>query len=200
MHTENSIVYSFSHQPYSSPFNPNQPALSASNSCVRILCFCIQSQYINNLIWNNFNIAVCVSIVEKTAILAGSNAICFNIFKIISAIPRPRRAVGSESDCRSRDQEFDIGPVPYFRGDWSWTNLYGHSLSSADTRMFVVSYKWKYAHEVLVNCTGTSVVRWTDRLDMTIAIDWDVRHQTKQTNKTKNSASSLHMLPLPSCS
>ena len=23
--------------------------------------------------------------------------------------------------------EFDPGPVPYFRGDWSWNNFYGHS-------------------------------------------------------------------------
>ena len=24
-------------------------------------------------------------------------------------------------------REFDPGPVPYFRGDWSWNNFYGHS-------------------------------------------------------------------------
>ena len=45
----------------------------------------------------------------------------------------PRSAVGNmsgnrcESDCRSRGSEFDPGPVPYFRGDWSWNNFYGHS-------------------------------------------------------------------------
>ena len=45
----------------------------------------------------------------------------------------PRSAVGNVSgyrcvsDCRSRDREFDSGPVPYFRGDWSWNNFYGHS-------------------------------------------------------------------------
>ena len=45
----------------------------------------------------------------------------------------PRSAVGNvsgnrcESDCRSRGREFDPGPVPYFRGDWSWNNFYGHS-------------------------------------------------------------------------
>ena len=44
-----------------------------------------------------------------------------------------RRAVGNMSgyrcvsDCRSRGREFDPGPVPYFRGDWSWNNFYGHS-------------------------------------------------------------------------
>ena len=31
------------------------------------------------------------------------------------------------SDCRSRGREFDPGPDPYFRGDWSWNNFYGHS-------------------------------------------------------------------------
>ena len=45
----------------------------------------------------------------------------------------PRSAVSNVSgyrcvsDCRSRGREFDPGPVPYFRGDWSWNNFYGHS-------------------------------------------------------------------------
>ena len=45
----------------------------------------------------------------------------------------PRSAVGNVSgyrcvsDCGSRGREFDPGPVPYFRGDWSWNNFYGHS-------------------------------------------------------------------------
>ena len=45
----------------------------------------------------------------------------------------PRKAVGNVSgyrcvsDCRSRGREFDPSPVPYFRGDWSWNNFYGHS-------------------------------------------------------------------------
>ena len=45
----------------------------------------------------------------------------------------PRSAVGNVSgnrclsDCRSRDREFDPGPVSYFRGYWSWNNFYGHS-------------------------------------------------------------------------
>ena len=30
------------------------------------------------------------------------------------ACTKPRSAVGSESDCRSRDREFDSGPLPYF--------------------------------------------------------------------------------------
>ena len=30
-------------------------------------------------------------------------------------------------------REFDPGPVPYFRGDWSWNDFYGHSPPSADS-------------------------------------------------------------------
>ena len=58
-------------------------------------------------------------------------------------------------------------------------------LPSANSRRVVVNYKWKYVHEVLVNCLDKlaqekSVVRWTDRPDMTmIAVDWDVKNQTK---------------------
>ena len=62
----------------------------------------------------------------------------------------PRSAVGNvsgyrcEADCRSRGREFDPGPVPYFRGDWSWNNFYGHSPHSWRV---VVSYKRKYVHD-----------------------------------------------------
>ena len=51
----------------------------------------------------------------------------------------------------------------------------------------IVSYWRKYGHLVLVNRLGSlpsnSVVRLTDRLDMTIVVDWDVKPQIKQTNK-----------------
>ena len=59
-----------------------------------------------------------------------------NVKVSISSPPDPtglRSAVGNvsgnryESDCRSRGREFDPGPVPYIRGDWSWNNFYGHS-------------------------------------------------------------------------
>ena len=78
----------------------------------------------------------------------------------------------------------------------------------------VVSYKWKYVHELLVNClfklaqekvvrwtdlhkrkyvhellvnclfklAQEKVVRWTDLHAMTIAVDWDVKQQNKQTS------------------
>ena len=51
----------------------------------------------------------------------------------------PHSAVGNVSgyrcvsDCRSRGREFDPGPAPYFRGDWSWNDFYGHSPPSADS-------------------------------------------------------------------
>ena len=38
-------------------------------------------------------------------------------FSNLLGVTRPRSAVDSESDCRSRGREFDPGPVPYFRGD-----------------------------------------------------------------------------------
>ena len=59
------------------------------------------------------------------------------------------------SDCNSRGREFDPGPVPYFRGDWSWKNFYGHSPPFCwmiHSRRVVVSYKRKYVHELLVIC------------------------------------------------
>ena len=97
-------------------------------------------------------------------------------------------AVSSESDCRSRGHKFDHRLVPYFHGDWLWNNFYGHA-PSTNSRRAVVSYKQNYVHEVLVNCfnllsqacPGKTVVRWIDRLDMTIAFDWDLKPQTKQT-------------------
>ena len=66
-------------------------------------------------------------------------------------VTRPRSAVGSKSDCRSRGCEFDPGLVPYLSGDWSWNNFYGHFSPSSDSRRIFVSYKRKYVHEVLVN-------------------------------------------------
>ena len=63
-------------------------------------------------------------------------------------------------------------------------------IPSADSRRVVVSYKRKYVHEVLVNCLvklalEKSVVMWTDRPNMTIAVDWDVKNQTKSKSLIK---------------
>ena len=82
-----------------------------------------------------------------------------------------------ESDCRSRGREFDPGPVPYFRGDWSWNIFYCHSppfrwiiqegLLSVTKKVCV-----RRTGELLVQaCPGKSVVRWTDRPAITIAVD-----------------------------
>ena len=55
---------------------------------------------------------------------------------------------------------------------------------SPDSRMVAVSYKRKYVHEILVNylvklAQEKSVVRLTDHPNMTIAVDWDIKNQTK---------------------
>ena len=50
-----------------------------------------------------------------------------------AACTGPRSTVGNvsgnrcESDCRSSGNDFDPGPVPYFRGNWLWNNFYGVS-------------------------------------------------------------------------
>ena len=61
-------------------------------------------------------------------------------------------------------------------------------LASTDSRRAVVRYKKKYVQEVLVSCLVKlaqvkSVVRWTDRPSMTIAVDWDVKNQTELNRK-----------------
>ena len=106
----------------------------------------------------------------------------------------PRSAVGNVSgyryvsDCRSRGREFDHGPVPYFRGDWSWNNIYCHSppfrwfiqegLLSVTSESMCTNY-WLTACSSLPR---KSVVRWTDHPAMTLAVDLG-RKATKQTNK-----------------
>ena len=107
----------------------------------------------------------------------------------------PHSAVGNvsgnrcESDCRSRGRELNLGPVPYFLWDRLWIIRSFSSLLLNNSRRIVVSYKRKYVHEVLVNCLfklaqEKSVVRWTDRPSMTIAVDLG--------RKTKNKQKKLH--------
>ena len=60
-----------------------------------------------------------------------------------------------------------------------------------------MSYKGKYVHEVLVNHPGKSVIRWTDRLNMTIAIDWDVKNPMKQTKQWSCSNKEIARLDWP---
>ena len=58
-------------------------------------------------------------------------------------------------------------------------------LPFADSRRVVVCYKPRYVQEVLVNrlvklAQEKSVVMLTDGPNLTIAVDWDVKNQTKQ--------------------
>ena len=106
----------------------------------------------------------------------------------------PRSAVGNVSgyrcvsDCRSRGREFDLGPVPYFRGDWSWNNFYGHSPPFRwfiQKGLFSVTSESMCTNYWLTACSSLprkSVVRWTDRPAMTIAVDLG-RKATKPTNQ-----------------
>ena len=91
---------------------------------------------------------------------------------------RPKRSAwrGSSVGCASAWHEdgrrFDIRTR--FCG-CDWNHFYGHSLPTADSSTAVVSYWRKDVHLVLDSCLGSlhrnSVVRLTDRLDMTIVVD-----------------------------
>ena len=64
-------------------------------------------------------------------------------------------------------------------------------LPSFDSRGFVVSYKRKHVHKVLVNCLvkltqEKSVARWTDHPNMTIAVNWEVKKETNQAHLSMN--------------
>ena len=115
----------------------------------------------------------------------GTDKPLFGVFKQLNLLcwAGPRSAVGNVSgyrcvsDCRSRGREFDPGHVPYFRGDWSWNYFYGHSppfhwfiqegLLSVTSESMCMNY-WLTACSA---CPGKSVVRWTDRPAMTLAVD-----------------------------
>ena len=63
---------------------------------------------------------------------------------IFLTLTGPHSIVVNMSDCRSRGGKFDPGLVPYFRDHEII------SISSLPVRV-VVSYKWKYVHQVLLN-------------------------------------------------
>ena len=61
-------------------------------------------------------------------------------------------------------------------------------LSSADSRRVVVSYKQKCVHDLLVNClVKLSQEKKCDMVSclsgVTIAVDWDLKKQTKSNHK-----------------
>ena len=78
------------------------------------------------------------------------------------------------------------GPVPYFCGDWSWNNFYGHSppfhwiiqegLLSVTSESMCTKY-WLTACSSLPR---KSVARWTDHPAITITVDLG-RKAAKQT-------------------
>ena len=96
--------------------------------------------------------------------------------------------------------------ITCLQGSWvrSWTSprllwrlilkqfLPSFSLPLNHLRRVVVSYKRKIVHEVLVNRLFKLAqekvcrVRWTDHPTMTIAVDWDVKQQYKQTNRRQS--------------
>ena len=93
------------------------------------------------------------------------------------------------SECISTCREFDPGPVPYFRKDWSWNNLYGHSSTFRwmnHSRRVVVSTSesmcTNYWLTLVQACPGKNVVRWTDRTPIIIAVDSDESNKTKNIN------------------
>ena len=100
-------------------------------------------------------------------------------FVLLCRKPGPRSAVGIASVSRARG----------FRVRYPVRPLTSVSFS-ADSRRAVVRYWRKYVHEVLVNRLGglslprKSVVRLTDRPDMTLAVTADVYNNTTTTTTT----------------
>ena len=92
-----------------------------------------------------------------------------------------------ESMGPGRDREFDPGPVPYFRGDWSWNNFYGHSPPFRwihNSWRVVVSYKRKYVHDYwLTACSSLPRKKvWLGELTVPQwpqLLTWDVKQQNK---------------------
>ena len=117
--------------------------------------------------------------------------------RVQELIAGPCSAVGNVSgyrcvsDCRSRGREFDPGPVPYFRGDWSWNDFYGHSPPfrwCIQEGLLSVTSESMCTNCWLTACSSLSrkksVVRWTDRPAMTIAVDLG-RKASKPTNQSR---------------
>ena len=90
------------------------------------------------------------------------------------------------------------GSATFVRGDWSRNNFYRHSLPIAGSSGAVVRYWRKDEHLVLINSLGSlprnSVVRLTDRLDMTIVVYWDVKPKIKLTNISKRPKKKSNLL------
>ena len=80
--------------------------------------------------------------------------------------------------CRTFHTQIIPFYISNFQTLFSWA-----SLTKRLTILYAYNYKPKYFHKVLVNrlvkLAQKSLVRLTDCLNMTIAVDWDIKPQTK---------------------
>ena len=116
------------------------------------------------------------------------------MLKSLLASARPRSAVGNVSgyrcvsDCRSRGPEFDPGLVPFFRGDWSWNNLCGHSPPFCwfiQEGLLLVTSESMCTNYLLTACSSLPRKVWLGDLTVRpwpLLLTWDVKQQYKQTN------------------
>ena len=85
----------------------------------------------------------------------------------------------------SKGRELDPGPVPSFRGNWSWNNFYSRSPTSAESRGVAVCYKQKYVNKVFVNRVvklaqeKCGLVNWPSRHDHSCWLGPKTSNQTK---------------------
>ena len=87
-----------------------------------------------------------------------------------------------EMDC-GRSWVRSSSPATFFRGVWSWNHFYGHYIPGADSSRAVVNLLPKRCAfgtgSRLGSLPRNSVVMLTDRLDMIIIVDWDVKQKIK---------------------
>ena len=112
-----------------------------------------------------------------------------------------------ENECAPSVDSDQPGPMPrliwVFAGrtltllvlSWRGSNTAAALCHQESSKTLSQKHGHKSRRPVLVNLLGSlprnSVVRLTDRLVMTIVVDWDVKSQRKQTNKNSD------QLPLP---
>ena len=88
------------------------------------------------------------------------------------------------SDCRSRGGKIDPGLVPYFDEIVSTVILlpYHDSFKKGCCQLQAKVYAQSTStiNGLFKLSQEKSAVRWTDHPNMTIAVDWDVKQQTKR--------------------
>ena len=95
----------------------------------------------------------------------------------------PCSTIGSEADCRSRVCEFDPARPYTFVGIDNEIFYMVILLLPLIQEGLVPVTSENMSRKYWLTCLGKSVVRLTDCLNMTITVDWDIKLQTKQTNK-----------------